>query len=81
MHGFVDESRRGPVYLLACVVAPPRSLGVVRASLRQLLLPGQRRVHMTDETKRRNLLLDAYVQLDLSVNLYSVNAGRKRWRW
>lgn len=74
MHGFVDESRRGTTYLLACVVISPKSLGGARATLRQLLLPGQRRIHLTDETKRRAFLLDAYADLEVAAWLYSITA-------
>lgn len=71
MQGFVDESRRGRTYLMACVIVSPRSLAGARSEVRQLLLPGQRRVHLTDETKRRARLLATYGQLEVSANIYT----------
>jgi hypothetical protein len=58
VHAFVDESRRGGTYLVAVALLDPGELSVVRASLRKLCLPGQRRIHFKDErdSRRREVL-------------------------
>jgi len=49
-HIFVDESKqRG--YLLVASVVVPSDLDSVRRVLRGLVLPGQRRLHMKDESE------------------------------
>jgi hypothetical protein len=60
MWAFSDESERGQRMLLAVVFVPSGALDGARAELRKLLLPGQRRIHTSDESsRRRRLLLDA----------------------
>jgi hypothetical protein len=58
VHAFVDESRRGGTYLVAVALVDPGELSTVRASLRKLCLPGQRRIHFKDErdSRRREIL-------------------------
>jgi len=56
-HVFVDESKaRG--YLLVASVVLPSELGPCRKAVRDLMLPGQKRLHMKSEgmTQRRRIL-------------------------
>jgi hypothetical protein len=57
-HFFVDESRRGGVYLLAAAEVRSTELAGTRSALRALCLPGMRRVHFQAEgdSRRRDLL-------------------------
>ncbi|MFD7654184.1 hypothetical protein ACFV4N_09425 [Actinosynnema sp. NPDC059797] len=50
---FLDESRRGPTYLVAVVIALPRDLHRVRTALRAKVKPGQRRLHFCKESNPR----------------------------
>ncbi|MFI9007126.1 hypothetical protein ACIGNX_07850 [Actinosynnema sp. NPDC053489] len=52
-HAFLDESRRGPTYLVAVVIARPRDLDPVRSALRAKVKPGQRRLHFKKEGDSR----------------------------
>src|SRR5436190_649638 len=58
VHVFVDESRRGSTYLLVAGAVQPRCLSNARVVLRELCLPGQRRVHFKDEgpSRRREII-------------------------
>jgi len=49
LHVFVDESRRGRVYLLAATLIASRDLAPTRALMRGLRSRGERRVHFTHE--------------------------------
>lgn len=51
-HAFVDESKRRD-YLLAAAVVVQGDIGAARFAIRELLLPGQRRLHMSDERDNR----------------------------
>jgi hypothetical protein len=51
-HVFVDESKRRD-YLLVAAAVVPVELDPVRKILRGLVLPGQRRLHMNDESESR----------------------------
>ncbi|MFC6089309.1 hypothetical protein [Saccharothrix lopnurensis] len=55
---FLDESRRGPTYLVAVVIALPRDLDRTRGALRAKVKPGQRRLHFNRESdsRRREIL-------------------------
>jgi len=60
-HVFVDESKRRG-YLLAAVAVPADDLQAVRKVLQGLVLPGQRRLHMKDESDpRRRAIASAIV--------------------
>ncbi|MDU0294560.1 hypothetical protein [Saccharothrix longispora] len=52
-HAFLDESRRGPTYLVAVVIALPRDLDRTRTALRAKVKPGQRRLHFKKESDAR----------------------------
>jgi hypothetical protein len=62
---FSDESERADRLILAVVIASPGATRRIRTEMRRLLLPGQRRIHTSDESaRRRRLLLDTIGQLD-----------------
>ncbi len=73
-HAFVDESTvRG--YLLAAVLLPASALVASRRQLRQLVLPGQRRIHFTKERDdRRQRILDVIVTLKPHVIIYDATS-------
>jgi hypothetical protein len=48
-HVFVDESRRGSLYLLAAALARSTELGPTRSLMRGLRVPGERRLHFKSE--------------------------------
>jgi len=54
---FVDESKAGD-YLLIAVPVLPSQLALLRKTVRGLVLPGQRRIHMNNEspTRKRQIL-------------------------
>lgn len=65
MWAFSDESERADRMLVGVVLVPPASAPAVRAELRGLLLPGQRRIHTAKESlRRRRTLLDTVVRID-----------------
>lgn len=71
VHAFVDESQRGPHYLMAAVLIDPRELAGARTRLRAMLLSGQRRLHFAKERPpRRRSLLAAMSDLGVVVRLY-----------
>lgn len=57
---FVDESRRGSTYLLAAAVIPIPRLAESRSLLRNLCMPGERRIHFQAEhdSRRRKILAE-----------------------
>lgn len=62
---FSDESERAGVMLLAVVLLEPGEVDGARRSMRQPLLPGQRRVHTAKELpRRRRIVIDAVGRLD-----------------
>lgn len=71
IQAFVDESQRGPRYLMGAALIDPRDLAAARARLRAMLLSGQRRLHFNQERPpRRRSLLSAMSNLDVRVMLY-----------
>lgn len=78
MTAFVDESyRHGPGgrYIMAVVVLLAHDVDP-REAARNLLLPGQRRLHWHDEDERRRaVLLDRLVQLGLECRSYFCPLG------
>ena len=80
MHAFVDESNRNR-YLMACTRVAPKALNPTRATLRSMLLPGQRRLHFHDENaQRRRELLARMCSLDLVVRVYGMRARERTAR-
>ena len=70
MRVFVDESERRDYLLGATFVRGP--LDPLRAALRGLRRPGQRRIHFSGEQDpRRRELLSAICGLDLTVRIYA----------
>ena len=71
-HAFVDESQRGRFYLVCVVLVDPGDLPAVRAELRTMLMPGQRRLHFVNErARRRRLLLTAMSKLPVRARVYT----------
>jgi len=74
-HVFVDETKRRG-YLLVAGVVLPEDLDVVRRVLRGLVLPGQRRLHMKDESdSRKRSIATAISVSDVQATIY--DAGRR----
>jgi hypothetical protein len=62
---FSDESERSGVMLLSVVVLDPGDVDAARRTFRALLLPGQRRVHTSDESaRRRRVILDTVARVE-----------------
>lgn len=71
VHAFVDESRRDR-YMICAVIITPDDLRTTRGDLRQMLLPGQRRLHFANESPhRRRLLLAAMADLPVRAVMYT----------
>ncbi len=69
-HAFVDESKRNGL-LVAAAVVQPRDLAPARTALRRVCLPGQSRLHFTNERDdRRRQILTAILRLGVVVDLY-----------
>jgi hypothetical protein len=49
LHVFVDESRRGSMYLLAAAMLQPAYLSRTRSLMRGLRVPGERKLHFKSE--------------------------------
>jgi hypothetical protein len=62
---FSDESERANRMILVVATVPPSAVHAARAHLRALLLPGQRRIHTSDESpRRRRVILDAVAHVE-----------------
>ena len=74
-HVFVDETKqRG--YLLVAAVVVPADLDPLRRLVRSLVLPGQRRLHMKDESDpRRRAIASAIAASGVQATIY--DAGRR----
>lgn len=76
VHAFVDESRRGKIYLLAATLLPPGQVDRARTLVRGLCLPGERRIHFhTEPDPRRKLLISSIVASGMQSRVY-VGTGR-----
>jgi hypothetical protein len=74
---FSDESERAGVMLIGVVLISPGDLAAARAQMAGLLLPGQRRVHTTDESdRRRRAVLDTVAR---TKGLSAVVLRYRRW--
>lgn len=74
-HVFIDETKRRG-YLLVAGVVLPEDLDPVRRVLRGLVLPGQRRLHMKDESDpRKRSIATAISVSDVRATIY--DAGRR----
>lgn len=73
-HVFVDESKQRD-YLLVAAVVMPRELDSARRTVRGMVMPGQRRLHMKKESDaRRKTIIEAIAVTGASATIY--NAGR-----
>jgi len=71
-HVYVDESKRGRYLLVAVALANPV---VTRRAVADLILPGQRRLHMVrEQDSRRRLILSTFVAIGIQAVVY--DAGR-----
>ncbi len=62
---FSDESERSGVMLFAVVLLEPGEVDSARRRMRELLLPGQRKVHTANESpRRRRIVIDTVSRLD-----------------
>jgi hypothetical protein len=78
VHAFVDESRRGCVYLVAAAIAEPANLRLLRRELRGLLMPGQRELHFKREKEpRQRELAAAMCRLPIGVHTYTRSCHRR----
>jgi hypothetical protein len=69
-HAFIDESARPGQYLLAAVMVPSHSLAAVTREVRALFPRGNRRTHLSAESKaRRRTLLKAYAQVSVEAQV------------
>jgi hypothetical protein len=67
---FSDESERADRMLFGTLFVEAQHTYELRKQLRSLLLPGQRRIHMTKEgVRRRRVILDAIVHLEPQVTV------------
>jgi hypothetical protein len=74
-HVFVDETKRRD-YLIVAVVVVPEDLDRIRLMLRGLVLPGQRRLHMKDESDpRKRSIATAIAVSGVQATVY--DAGRR----
>jgi hypothetical protein len=65
MWAFSDESERAAVMLMTVVTVPPARVEIARATMRSLLLPGERRIHAAKESPpRRRQILDHIARSD-----------------
>jgi hypothetical protein len=70
-HVFVDESKQRE-YLLVAAVVMPSDLAEARRSLRALVMPGQRRLHMKKESDaRRSAIIDAITATGATATIYN----------
>ncbi|WP_407688670.1 hypothetical protein [Mycobacterium sp. HUMS_1102779] len=73
-HVFIDESKRRDYVVVAAVLVPD-DLRALRHVVTELLLPGQRSLHMTDESDgRRTTIAQAFVSAGVEATVY--DAGR-----
>jgi hypothetical protein len=70
-HAFLDESARGPIYLMCAASVEVGQLDSARRSVRTLCAPGQRRIHFaTEGDQRRRQLLSHFSALDARCFVY-----------
>ncbi len=76
-HVFLDESKDRD-YLLVAGVVMPGDLDPVRRTLRGLVMPGQRRLHMAKERdQRRRQIVDAVVATGVTAIVYDAGRGSR----
>ncbi|MGY4772899.1 hypothetical protein ACXC9Q_38845 (plasmid) [Kribbella sp. CWNU-51] len=78
---FVDESTTQHDYVVCAILLGPHKLEDARRALKQLRMPGQRRIHMTKECdSRRRRILSAVADLELEAVLYRALLDRRPHR-
>lgn len=74
----VDESYRTGRYLMGVAWVGHEVAGATRASLRRLLMPGQRELHIKGENDaRRRLLIDRVASSPAELRVYVASCGRR----
>ena len=74
---FIDESKAKD-YLLVGAVIHPRQLAFARKAMRNLILPGQRRLHMFKESdQRKKQIISVIADLEIAITVYQ-KVGNKR---
>jgi hypothetical protein len=77
-HVFVDESKEGG-YLVSAAAMLPGDLTAARRAIRDLVMPGQRRLHFTSESDgRRKQILDAIMELHPAITIYDGSRHHRR---
>jgi hypothetical protein len=79
LYAYVDESVRPGRYVMCSLVVEPGQLGPLRRLTRDLLLPGQRRLHFHNESDRRQRDLATQLcafEVDVSVFVCRSAHGR-----
>lgn len=72
---YIDESKARN-YLMATAVVMPSEYKPIRQTVRALLLPGQRRIHMKHEREsRRRLILSRLVETGITATIYDAGGG------
>lgn len=72
---FADESKSG-AYFVAAVAATKEDIGRTEKALRALRAGGRSTIHFNDESRRRDLLVRAFCELDVRVTVYVVKRAR-----
>lgn len=79
LHGFADESRRGPLYLITVVTVPTDGLDAARRAVGAVVQRGSKRTHLSAEgAARRRQILGEYAQLGLGVEAHVAVAAYDR---
>ena len=71
---FVDETKhRG--YLMVAAVAVPENLTELRRTMRELVMPGQRRIHMvTESVRRKKVIADKIAGTGVRATIFDAGA-------
>jgi hypothetical protein len=76
LHVFVDESKVDD-YVVVSARLHTRTLNAARGTLRALLLPNQRRIHMrTERVARKHLIMRELSKLDIQASAYVTKNDR-----
>ncbi len=73
-HAYIDESRRGRRYAIACTLCPTSQVANARGALRHALPKRRSSFHAVNESDRdRKIMLDTISHLDLPTTLYTID--------
>lgn len=76
---FVDESERPARYLMSCLVVAPPDVPRLREATRELLLPGQRRLHFHSESgPRQRQLASDLLRFEADVSVFICRSAHGR---